>query len=218
MEKVKSACSTVVILLAVFCAKSALGDDVRIYCDLNLKNHYGPFNFYDNSKARNRALELVESAHYSTAMIMLKRGSTTTHISGDLDYTLAVFPNHPGGLDLASRLDKAVRTGARGKWDKLKRSLDCYFMRALTIAPDIGETYYIWGVHYQRNDKFNESLKKYLRAEELGESSAGFYYNLGLLYVDLKDYDKAKGYAEKAYERGYPLEGLRSKLEKAGAW
>lgn len=218
MQKFGSAFFVFFTVLGVLLVEPAVGDEYPAYCDLDLKNHYGPYNFYDSSAARNRALELVESAHYSTAMIMLKSGHTTDIIAGDLDYTLAVFPNHPGGLDLASRLDKAVRAGMRKKRDKLKRPLDCYFERALRMDPNVGETYYIWGVHYHRNDRYDEALEKYLQAEELGESSPGFHYNLGLLYFDLEQYSKAKECADRAYALDYPLNGLRSKLEKLGAW
>jgi hypothetical protein len=44
------------------------------------------------------------------------------------------------------------------------------------------------------------------------------HYNLGLLYVDQMQYDLAREQAKQAYELGYPLNGLRARLERAGRW
>ena len=41
-------------------------------------------------------------------------------------------------------------------------------------------------------------------------------YNLGLLNFELKNYDKAKDYARKAYAQRYPLPGCATSLKKAG--
>ena len=61
-----------------------------------------------------------------------------------------------------------------------------------------------------------EALAEYELAESLGEESANFHYNFGLLQADLKNWDKAFAYAEKAQRAGLMLPGLRGKLEKAG--
>ncbi|MBK8750852.1 MAG: hypothetical protein IPL99_04020 [Candidatus Competibacteraceae bacterium] len=43
-------------------------------------------------------------------------------------------------------------------------------------------------------------------------------FGMGLLYFDLKQYGLAKQYAQKAYQLGYPLPGLRKKLASVGQW
>ena len=53
-------------------------------------------------------------------------------------------------------------------------------------------------------------------AIELEPDNATINYNLGLLYLKAKDYDKAAEYADKAYALGFPLPGLRNQLA-AGA-
>jgi len=215
MKRVKCACKALFIMLWVFLSNISMAD--QVYCDLNLKNHYGPFNYYDSTAARDHAVELVTKAHLTREMLLLQRGKSTT-IAGDLDYTLSVIPNYPQALDLASRLERAVKAGIRPPKDKILRKVDCYFQRAVFLAPNINETYYLWGIHYHRNDQYQEALEKYAKAEQLGLSSPEFYYNMGLLYVDLEDYEKAVEYAEKVYDFDYPLQGLRSKLKKRGVW
>lgn len=47
-------------------------------------------------------------------------------------------------------------------------------------------------------------------------NSAEICYNLGLVSLELGELDDAVAYASLAYEKGYPLPGLRVKLEKLG--
>lgn len=46
--------------------------------------------------------------------------------------------------------------------------------------------------------------------------SAEINYNLGLVCIELGELDEAVKYAEAAYDMGFPLQGLRSKLQKLG--
>ncbi|MGZ8254660.1 MAG: ABC transporter permease, partial [Burkholderiaceae bacterium] len=55
-------------------------------------------------------------------------------------------------------------------------------------------------------------------AEMHAGESATVHYNLGLLYLDLKDYDRSVQHARKAYDLGAPLQGLKNKLAQAGKW
>jgi tetratricopeptide (TPR) repeat protein len=55
-------------------------------------------------------------------------------------------------------------------------------------------------------------------AREKARDDANLSYNLGLAYFDLKDYALAREYAKRAYELGFPLEGLKKKLQQAGQW
>ena len=57
-----------------------------------------------------------------------------------------------------------------------------------------------------------------LKADKLMPGDANVAYNLGLIYVDLKDYENAREYAKRAYDGGFPLPGLRQKLVQAGQW
>ena len=43
-------------------------------------------------------------------------------------------------------------------------------------------------------------------------------YNLGLAYLDVKQYDEALSHAHRAYEMGVTLPGLRNRLKAAGQW
>ena len=43
-------------------------------------------------------------------------------------------------------------------------------------------------------------------------------YNLGLVYFALRKYDQSLLHAQKAYQAGFPLPGLRRKLSSVGKW
>lgn len=183
-----------------------------ISCDLNVAMM---LDFYDPSSHENGKVTVVTHRHLTTDMLLLRRGSTGS-IAGDLEYTLNKIPNHPQGLDLASRLKMAVKSGLQPPNRKPVREVDCYFMRAVTRNPRVGETYYIWGIHLQREGDFMKSKEMYEKAESLGLDSAEFHYNFGLLYYSLEHYELAKEKADQAYSQGFPLGGLRKKLESSG--
>ena len=54
-------------------------------------------------------------------------------------------------------------------------------------------------------------------ALKLDQGNANIHYNLGLVYLDLKDYPKAREHAQRAYELGFALTGLRKRLEAGGS-
>lgn len=66
----------------------------------------------------------------------------------------------------------------------------------------------------KRLNEAREVLENGVKATD-GES-AELHYFLGLLLVDLKDFESAQTHALRAYELGYPLPGLRKRLADAG--
>ena len=183
------------------------------YCDLTVSAKHRTLDFYNPDD--NKSGTIVTDYHLTTDMLLLKTGSTGS-ISDDLHYTLEHIPNHPQALDLASRLQIAVKNGFKQPGEKPKRTADCYFARAIEKNRKSGETYYLWGLHLQRNGEYPDSAKKYDKAEALGLNNAEFHYNYGLLYYSLGNYELANGRAARAYSQGFPLEGLRKKLESKG--
>ena len=62
------------------------------------------------------------------------------------------------------------------------------------------------------------ALEQFRRGLELAPDNANLHYNIGLTYFELKDYDNALVHAKRAYELGFPLPGLRNKLQAAKRW
>lgn len=63
-----------------------------------------------------------------------------------------------------------------------------------------------------------DALEQLRFAEEYLPDDINLQYNLGLAYFQAKEYDKAREYAKRAYDRGFPLQGLKNMLIKAGKW
>jgi len=53
---------------------------------------------------------------------------------------------------------------------------------------------------------------------EVAGDNAFTFYNMGQIYFDLKDYNRALENAHKAYGLGITLTGLRDRLTGAGHW
>lgn len=66
----------------------------------------------------------------------------------------------------------------------------------------------------KKNREALDVLLKYEKAKEADYADAEYF--LGHVYFELKQYDKAREHADKAYKLGYPFPGLRKKLERIG--
>ena len=175
-----------------------------------LENAYGPFDYRTSRKQ----LAIVEKYHFTQSVEMLQSGHTGS-IGGDLDYTLRASPNHPRALMALSKLALRQKSEhVRGA----QYSVECYFDRAIRFAPNDGTVYMIYGTYLFKVGKKEKALDEFNIAETYAEDNANLHYNLGLVYLDAKEYDKALLHAHKAYELGFPLAGLKNKLIAAGKW
>ena len=178
----------------------------------SLRNHYGPWDYRTAPKTE---LEIVESAHFTRDVETLRRGSTSMSIGADISYTLRVFPNHHRALvamtKLARREGKPIPAGSQ-------YSINCWFVRAIQYQPNDAQVRVIYGIELLRAKKTDDAVKQFEMAQNLAGDDANVHYNLGLAYFDLKEYDKSLEHAKKAYELGFTLPGLKSKLQKTGKW
>ena len=63
-----------------------------------------------------------------------------------------------------------------------------------------------------------EALTQYEQALKLKPNDPSINYNMGLVYFDTHDYSKALEHAKAAYNAGFPLPGLKNKLQRADKW
>ena len=199
-------------LVLIFCVSNAPAASANeIQCG-SLQGSFGPFDYRIASQANK---QLVEGAHFTREVEQLIRGNTATEPTADLAYTLRVFPNHPRALR------SLMEWGFRKKTDLphgSKWPIWCYFERAIRFQPDDPQVKMLYGVYLQRKGKLKEAAGQLLEAEELAGENANLLYNIGLVYLDLGDSTKALEYAHRAYSMGFPLEGLRNRLKRAGKW
>jgi tetratricopeptide (TPR) repeat protein len=193
-----------------------------------LKNYsdIGPWDYADPSSSVPTGadpmgrIKRVENVHfYSDIKNLNTKKLSIEQLTADIHYTLRVFPNHPLALYAISRLELL----AGGKLPNSSATMftprvtaECFFDRALRFRPDDKDVRITYGAHLHLRKKFKEALEQYQIAESKGADSSLFYYNLGLLYADMKNWEKAVEYGQKAYDSGLDFPGLRQKLERAG--
>jgi tetratricopeptide (TPR) repeat protein len=201
--------STSWLCAAAFVAVAANAQGAYDVCG-SLQNPYGPFDY----RTHRDKLEIVERYHFTSRVETLEGGQSGM-IGADLDYTLRASPNHHRAL--MSMVNYMIRNHT----DRVRGahySMECYFERAIRFAPTDGTVYMIYGTYLFRTGAKDKALKEFETAEKYVGDNANLHYNLGLVYLDAKDYEKALAHAQRAYALGFQLPGLRNKLIAAGKW
>jgi len=176
-----------------------------------LKNHYGPFDYRTN---RGETLDVVNRAHFTPKIEALVRDNTAS-IGGDLSYTLRTFPNHHRALMTMMRF--GVKLKMLQPTDA-EFTVECYFERALRFRPDDNIVRMMYASFLINNARIPEANYELGRVTSSAGDNAFTHYNAGLVYLDLKDYEKALEQAHRAMALGMPQTGLRDKLVELGKW
>ncbi len=200
------------LVLAAPAGLRAAPDESSGLCGNPFTNGVGPYD-YNNGTERTNPLKipLVEKFHFTSTVESLGHGSTGQSAMGDIEYTLRAIPNHHRALNAMARFD-LEKGGIPPKW----YSAQCWFERATTFRPDDGQVWLIYANWNARKHQNEKALESYTRAKQLLPESIEVDYNLGLLYFNMGDYEKALAHAKVAYAGDYPLPGLRRKLEEKG--
>jgi tetratricopeptide (TPR) repeat protein len=191
---------------------------------------FGPHNYSDPTKDKERYL--VDGAHFSPYVEEMALYGFSSHransteaegqnlIGGNIDYTLYAFPNHTRALYAMGMWQLKQRKQSQLEYERMLRSTrlrtaECYFERAIMFVPNDGMVHAVYGAFLHKAGALQKAVTEYERAIELMPDNPEPHYNLGLLYVDLKNYPKAQEQAAIAYGAGYPLQGLKQKLARA---
>lgn len=171
----------------------------------------GPFDYRNDRENLRR----VEAFHFTAKVEALISGESGYQVGPDLDYVLRAFPNHHRALMAAMRWGDKRKTAAPAD---MPRPLECYFDRALRFRPDDSVARLIYATFLSRNARQEEAVQQIdLVAARAGDNPFT-RYNAGLLYVELKQYDKALEQAHAALALGLTRAELREQLKAAGKW
>lgn len=165
-----------------------------------------PYNYY--VPAPDRLLENVEKYHLQKGISLVKKGQFE-YAWSEFAFMLHYFPNHPHALQLISDLALQMEDNTRA----LK-----YFERAMKLYPNEAPTYALYGIYLHKTGKIKQAIEYYQKAVKLDDKPAEYHYNLGLAYFALQEMEQSYMAAQKAYQRGYPLPGLKDKLIAKGIW
>jgi len=200
---------TLLLLLAITTNLQA----AKTFCgELDAWDQFGPFDYRTASKEN---LEIVESQHFNQNIRNLIRGEDA-FLGDDISYTLVRFPNHYPALQAIVKLslrEKDIRPLSA------HYSVECFFDRAMRFRPGDGIVRMLYGSYLLKlKGRAEDALVQYQEAVRLQPENANINYNIGLLYLKKKNYEKSVTYAKKAYGLGFPLPGLRNRLKKVGKW
>lgn len=190
----------------------------------SLQNAFGPFDYrpekyvpettYGSHKAR---LNIVERFHFTmdTQMLRMKPETPGIYPGGDLDYTLRAFPNHHHALLTLIALGELEKTSQP---KQSRYSIDCWFRRAVAWKPDDTLVKIIYASYLGKTKRESEADGQLTFAASQAGDNALTLQNIGLVYFDMKNYEKALFYAHKAYELGLGIPTLKEQLKSVGKW
>ncbi len=144
---------------------------------------------------------------------------------GGIVYTLDRVPNHYEALRLFSvvipkfgrerydRIMQVVQASGNRPYE-FPASPECFFERAINWRPRDPALYLLYGIFLHKTGELESARELYDAAVKLAPKWAEAHYNLGLLLVELEQYDAAAEQEEIARKLGYPLTGLRKMLQQ----
>lgn len=216
----KSFC--VAVLLATASLSAQAQEAVFSVCG-GLNNSFGPYDYRDHINSAdfkansNNPLRLVQIAHFRPEMEMLIRGGQgeKSEVGPEFDYTLRAFPNHHRALLALVRLaDKQRLEKPRG----MNYTVDCWFQRAVQWRPDDAIVRMIYADYLGSRNRSSDAFEQLKVATSLAKDNALTHNNIGMIYFDLKAYDKALEQAYVAAELGLTRPTLRDRLASVGQW
>ena len=214
MKSVQKLCITAFVALNVISLSAAPQSYRGLPPDCGDSNEMRNVKLIDYNDPRNvNTVRLVEQYHFTERVENLIGGQSGASVPADIDFVLRRVPNHYRALAAMGRWQ--LRDPRRYFGDGSVLTADCYFQRAMAFRPDDPRLHLTYAVYLHQAKRLEEAADEYQRAEKLGESGVEFYYNYGLVLVDLGRLTEAQRYADMVYAADYPLPGLRNKLEKA---
>ncbi|MCZ4313804.1 ABC transporter permease [Comamonadaceae bacterium G21597-S1] len=177
----------------------------------SLANSYGP---YDYRTERTGKLHVVEAYHFTPNIEGLVRGNSGS-LGAELNYTLRASPNHHRALMAMVKLVDRLKTDRPMGSDY---SIDCWFNRALRFQPDDLIVRMIFATYLASRDRKPDAIEQLEIAASAAGDNAFTHFNIGLVYFDLKEYERALVQAHKSTALGFQRTTLQDLLQKAGQW
>lgn len=195
-------------ILAIISAHETVAQSSNI-CG-QLENHYGPFDY----RGRQGNKKLVEDNHFTNGVENLTQRKTGP-FGGDLNYTLHVFPNHYRALLTMERL---VAKEKNDQPEGAEFPIECYYDRALRFVPNDHVVRLLYALFLNKRNRSQEAIKQMDYVTETTLENPIAQLNVGRMYLDMKEYDKALKRAHHLMSMGFDRAELRDGLTAAGRW
>lgn len=178
---------------------------------------YRPDKFVPNGtfRSRDHVLKLVEDAHFTSAVETLRRGHSGFKPGADISFTLGKFPNHHRALIAMAALGDKEKTSQPFE---STYTVECWFRRAIAWRPDDNIVRMLYAQYLFKEMRAKEAEQQLNVAASQAGDNPFTQHNIGLIYFDNKNYEKALDQAHKAYELGLENPALRDQLRGVGKW
>lgn len=163
---------------------------------------------YFAARGSNR-LAVVEQYHLGPCEQRFRERDFARAMS-ECNFILRVFPNHPNALLIVAQVCSQWKSGLC--------LLDETFERAIAINPKAAGTFVVQGIYQSRVKQYDAAVQSFRNALALDPEQVNAHYNLALTYLDMQKYDLANRHAQRAYQLGAALPGLRNRLQQSGHW
>lgn len=168
---------------------------------------YGPYD-YTNPAHRSCCLNIVEGAHFTPEVETLQKGVTNTLPTGDIDYTLRAWPNHPRALLAMIRFQLLNKRDPESSLTPA----ECYLQRAEVFNPNDPNISFLYGFYLHRKGLYDKALAQYQKAESMSADFPALHYYMAKLYLALGNKEEAAQHAERASSLGVSSNAFSEKL------
>lgn len=192
-------------------AQASIDADTRCGVILRPPWEFGPFDFRKNKDK----LPVVENNHFTRNVETLVRGKTSVPPGPDIAFTLRAIPNHPRALLSMMLLGEKEKTE---KPNGSEYTIDCWFERGVRFRPDDQVVRMLYATYLTKANRQADARYQLEVVLAAAKDNAFTHNNVGLLYFDLGDYEKALAQAHKAIEIGLDRPELRERLKSVGKW
>lgn len=133
----------------------------------------------------------------------------------DVAYTLIVFPNHHRALLTMEQLSEKYKADPP---PGTKLPVECYYDRAVRYQPNDTVARSLYAQFLGKRNRKQEAIAQLDIALTHAKDNPVSHYNIGLLFLDLGEHERALEQARRAIDLGNPQTGLKDRLQAAGRW
>lgn len=178
------------------------------------RNHFGP---WDYRTARKEDREIVERVHFTPGIENMTKPVNTMmqDMAQDVAYTLGVFPNHHRALLTMQRLSEKHRADPP---PGTPRTVECWYDRAIRFRPDdnVARLLYVRWLHGRK--RTDDARAQLVTAARIAGKNPLSQYNIGLVYLEIGDAERALEQAHRAMSLGMQRTELADLLKRQNAW